>query len=192
MTIGNATVIAADPPDLVAAEPPCEETHVEGRREVEAERRHDPVGEVGRPETDPADQNRVHEHRHRDLQNGENAALSLERAFCRLEGGERAVRDDDRSDPMIVAAQKRVPTGTDVHPATCPRNGVNAARESNMATAAISTITAAVATCTALTSRDHTHLNFVAISLMELLVLEDEQSEIDARLEVRLKPVDRS
>src|SRR5438445_7904635 len=93
--------------------------------------------------------------------------------------------------PMIAAAQKgyqRAPTSPDCVPA----DGLNAARESNMATAAISTIAAAVASWYGLTSPlSLDPLELRRDVLMELLVLQDELPELETGLEARLKRVVR-
>src|SRR5438552_8745356 len=89
---------------------------------------------------------------------------------------------------MIPAAQKgyqRAPTS----PGAVPAEGLNAALESNMATAAISTITAAVATWYGLTWPRSDPLELCRDVLVELLVLQDELAELDPGLEVGLERV---
>src|SRR2546430_3917572 len=90
--------------------------------------------------------------------------------------------------PMIEAAQKgyqREPTS----PGAVLADGLNAARESNMATAAISTIAAAVATWYGLTWPLWDPLELRRDVLMELLVLLDELEEVGSGLEVGLERV---
>src|SRR5207237_797203 len=104
----------ADPPDLVTPEPPCKETHVERGGEVEAERRKHRVCKVRRPPPDAGDKHRIEHHRHSQLQDGEQAPRSFEGAFVSLWRRERAVRDDDRSEPHDRGRPERVPARADV------------------------------------------------------------------------------
>src|SRR5438552_10294779 len=81
---------------------------------------------------------------------------------------------------MIPAAQKgyqRAPTS----PGAVPADGLNAALESNMATAAIRTITAAVPTWYGLTWPSSHPLELRRDVLMKLLVLKDELAELEPR-----------
>src|SRR5207249_12086501 len=85
--------------------------------------------------------------------------------------------------PMIAAAQKgyqRAPTS----PGAVPAEGLNAARESNMATAAIRAIAAAVATWQGRTRGSLDPLELGGDVLMQLLVLAEELPEFEPRLEI--------
>src|SRR2546428_3914620 len=85
--------------------------------------------------------------------------------------------------PMIAAAQKgyqRAPTS----PGAVPAEGLNAASESNMATAAISAIAAAVATWYGRTRGSLDPLELGGDVLMQLLVFAEELPEFESRLEI--------